>query len=110
MWFYGPAGVDLFTCDKHLLSGVTLRLSYKHSHEDFHILSEDAAKHYKLQRFEANLYVRKLTVTDHVLSDIESTLLEIPANIHTKKKLPNYILQQLVSAAVNRKVILLVNR
>ena len=79
-WFYGPAGVDFFTCDKHLLSGVTLRLSYRRSHEDFLIISEDAAKHYKLQILEANLYVRKMTVTDHVLSAIESTLLKTPAN------------------------------
>ena len=35
IWFYGPAGVDFFTCDKHLLSGVTLRLSYRRSQEDF---------------------------------------------------------------------------
>ena len=80
IWFYGPAGVDFFTCDKHLLSGVTLRLSYRRSHEDFLIISEDAAKHYKLQILEANLYVRKMTVTDHVLSAIESTLLKTPAN------------------------------
>ena len=32
IWFYGPAGVDFFTCDKHLLSGVTLRLSFRRSH------------------------------------------------------------------------------
>ena len=80
IWFYGPTGVDFFTCDKHLLSGVTLRLSYRRSHEDFLIISEDAAKHYKLQILEANLYVRKMTVTDHVLSAIESTLLKTPAN------------------------------
>ena len=35
---------------------------------------------YKLQILEANLYVRKMTVTDHVLSAIESTLLKTPAN------------------------------
>ena len=63
-----------------MLSGVTLRLSYRRSHEDFLIISEDAAKHYKLQILEANLYVRKMTVTDHVLSAIESTLLKTPAN------------------------------
>ena len=80
IWFYGPAGVDFFTCDKHLLSGVTLRLSYRRSHEDFLIISEDASKHNKLQILEANLYVRKMTVTDHVLSAIESTLLKTPAN------------------------------
>ena len=80
IWFYGPAVVDFFTCDKHFLSGVTLRLSYRRSHEDFLIISEDAAKHYKLQILEANLYVRKMTVTDHVLSAIDSTLLKTPAN------------------------------
>ena len=80
IWFYGPAGVDFFTCDKHLLSGVTLRISYRRSHEDFLIISEDDAKHYELQILEANLYVRKMTVTDHVLSANESTLLKTPAN------------------------------
>ena len=34
-WFYGPTGIDFFTCDKHLLSGVTLRLSYRRSHKTF---------------------------------------------------------------------------
>ena len=63
-----------------MLSGVTLRLSYRRSHEDFLIISEDAAKHYKLQILEASLDVRKMTVTDHVLSAIESTLLKTPAN------------------------------
>ena len=79
IWFYGPAGPDFFTFDKHLLSGVTLRLSCRRSHEDFLIIYEDAAN-YKLQILEANLYVRKMTVTDHVLSAIESTLLKTPAN------------------------------
>ena len=68
-----------FTCDEHLLSGVTLRLSYRRSHEVFFSISEDAAKHYKLQILEANLYVGKMTVADHVLSAIESTLLKTPA-------------------------------
>ena len=80
VWFYGPARVDFFTCDKHLLSGVTLRLSYRRSYEDFLIISEDAVKHYKLQTLESNLFVRKMTVTAHVLSAIESTLLKTPAN------------------------------
>ena len=79
---------------------------------DVLIISEDAAKHYKLQILEANLYVRKMTVTDHVLSVTESTLLKTPANYPyqeeiTKKK---HFLQQLGSAAGNRKIFLLVNR
>ena len=63
-----------------MLSGVTLRLSYRRSHEDFFIISKDAAKHYKLQILGAILYFRKMTVTDHVLSAIVSTLLKTPAN------------------------------
>ena len=70
-WFYRPAGVDFFICDKHLLSGVTLRLSYRRSNEDFLFISEDVAKHYKLQILEANLFV---------FSAIDSTLLKTPAN------------------------------
>ena len=110
IWFYGPAEFDFFTCDKHLLSDVTLRFSYRRSHEDFLIISEDAAKHYKLQILEANLYVGKMTVTDHVLSAIESTLFKTPAKYPYQKKTTKPFLQQLVSAAGNRKMFLLVNR
>ena len=47
--FFGPADVDFVTCDKHLLIGVTLKISYRRSLEDFLIISEDAAKHYSLK-------------------------------------------------------------
>ena len=67
------------SCDKHLLSGVTIRLSIRRSPNDFVVISEDVAKHYKVQIIEANLYTRKMTVTDYVLSSIEKTLLKNPA-------------------------------
>ena len=41
------------------MSDVTLRLSYRRSHEDFLIISENAAKHYKLQMLEANYMLEK---------------------------------------------------
>ena len=75
-----PLELIFFTCDKHLLSGVTIRFSYRRSHGDFLIISEDAAEHYKLQILEANLQVRKMVVTDHLLSAIESTLLKTSTN------------------------------
>ena len=62
-----------------MLSGVTLTLSYRRSHESSLIISQDAAKHYKLQILKSNLYVRKVTMTDHVLSAKQSILLKIPA-------------------------------
>ena len=42
-------------------------------------MSEQPNKHYEVQITEANLYVRKKTVTDFVLSSIEKTLLKTPA-------------------------------
>ena len=41
------------------MSNVALRLSYRRSHEDFLIISENAAKHYKLQMLEANYMLEK---------------------------------------------------
>ena len=68
-----------FTCDKHLSSIATLRSFYRRSHEDVLMISEDAAKQYNLQILEANLCVRKMNVTDHVLSANESILLATAA-------------------------------
>ena len=42
-------------------------------------MSDDAAKHYKVKIVEANLYVRKMTWNDEVVSAIEKTLLTSPA-------------------------------
>ena len=62
--FYGKVAVDFFTCDKHVLSGVTLRIAFRRSIDDFVIVSDDAAKHYKVKIVEANLYVRKMKLND----------------------------------------------
>ena len=78
--FYGKVAVDFFTCDRHLLSGVTLRISFRRSIDDFSLISDDAAKSYKIKITEANLYVRKMTLNDDVVSAIEKTLLSSPAS------------------------------
>ena len=78
--FYGKVAVDFFTCHRHLLSGVTLRISFRRSIDDFVIISDDAGKSYKVKIFEANLYVRKMTLNDDVVSAIEKTLLSSPAS------------------------------
>ena len=61
---FGKTACDFLSCDKHLISGVTIRLSLRRSPNDFVVISEDAAKDYKVQIIKANLYVRKTTVTD----------------------------------------------
>ena len=45
---------DILTCDKHHLSGVTLRISFRRSPNDFTVTS-DSKKHYRLKIVEANL-------------------------------------------------------
>ena len=78
--FYGKVAVDLFTCDRHLMSGITLRITFRRSIDDFVVISDDAGKPYKVKIIEANLYVRKMTLNDDVVSAIEKTLLSSPAS------------------------------
>ena len=67
----GKLAVDFFSCEKHLVSGVTLRLSFRRSQDDFATISETAAKNYKVKIDEANLFARKMTVSDNVVAAIE---------------------------------------
>ena len=76
---YGKLAVDFFSCEKHLVSGVTLRISMRRSQDDFAVISEDPAKHYKVKIDEANLLIRKMTVSGNVVGAIEKTLLKTPA-------------------------------
>ena len=75
----GKIATNFFSCEKHLTSGVTVRISFRRSQDDFTIVSEDGAKHYKIKTDEANLFVRKTTVSDIVLGEIEKTLLKTRA-------------------------------
>ena len=72
---YGKLAVDFFSCEKHLVSGVTLRMSMRRSQDDFAVISEDAAKPYKVKIDEANLFIRKMTVSDNVVGAIANILL-----------------------------------
>ena len=78
--FYGKVAVDFFTSDQHLLSGVTLRISFRRSIDDFVTISDDAAKSYKVKIIEINSYVGKMTLNDDVVSALEITLLSSPAS------------------------------
>ena len=72
--FIGKPASDILTCDKHLLSGVTLRISFRRSTNIFVLISE-SNKHYIVRLIEANLYVRKIKIADHVLTAIEKAVL-----------------------------------
>ena len=76
---YGKLTVDFFSCEKHLVSGVTLHISMRRSQDGFAVIREDTAKHYKVKIDEVNLLIRKMTVSDNVVGAIEKTLLKTPA-------------------------------
>ena len=90
-YFIGKPASDILTCDKHLLSGVTLRISFRRFTNDFAVNSV-SNKHYKVKIIEANLYVRKMTIADHVLTAIEKTLLKKRAVYRYTKELPRTFL------------------
>ena len=90
-YFIGKPASDILTCDKQLLSGVTLRISFRRSSNVFAVISE-ADKHYKVKIIEANLYVRKMTIADHVLSAIKKTLFKTPAVYRYNEVLPRTFL------------------
>jgi hypothetical protein len=76
---YGRLSVDFFTCEKLLVPNVALRIKLVRAHNDFIVMSDDAAKHYTVRVQDANLYVRKMTVSDPVLAAVERALLKTPA-------------------------------
>ena len=56
-----------------------MRISMRRSQDDFAVISEDAAKHYKVKIDEANLLIRRMTVSDNDVGAIEKTLLKTHA-------------------------------
>ena len=70
----GKIAADFFTCDKHLFSGATLRLTFLRTRLEFCVLYDDDAKDYEVKITQANLYLRKMTVSENVYTTIEAAL------------------------------------
>ena len=91
---YGKLAVDFFSCEKQLLSGVSLRITFRRSPNEFVVMSESDTKNYKLVLNSANLYVRKMTVSDNIVSAIEKTLIKTPAMYRYNEVITkNYLVQ-----------------
>ena len=85
----------LFNFDKHLLSGVTLRIFYRRSLEDFLLYLKMMRSITSCKYLKRTYILEKwlwLTMCSLPLKQLCSTLLRIT---HTKKKLPRHFLQQL---------------
>ena len=90
--FYGKLAVDFFSCEKHLVSGVTLSNSMRRYQDDFAVISEDPAKQYKIKIDEAKLLIGKVTVSDNVVGAIEKIFLKTPAIYQYNEVITNIFL------------------
>ena len=79
----------------------------RRSQDDFAVISEDPAKHYKVKIHEAYLFIRKMTVSDNVIGAIEKTLLKTPAIYRYNEVITKTIL---VNKAGNMRIFSLESR
>ena len=84
----GKLSVDFFTCDQLLIPNVSLRIKLVRAHNDFIVISDDAGKRYTVKIRDANLYVRKMIVSEPVVASIERVLLKTPAMYKYTEVLP----------------------
>ena len=72
--FISSVAAGIFSGDKHLVSGVALRVVSLGNRTEFLLKFDDDAKDYKIDISQVNLYLRKMTVSEIVYSAVESTL------------------------------------
>ena len=84
----GKVAADFFNCEKALISGSKLQIQLIRNLDNFCIISDDAAKQYKTIISETNLYVRKLTLSEHEVVAQEAALLKRPAEYHFTQVIP----------------------
>ena len=76
--FIGKVAADILSCEKHLISGLLLRVSFLRKPPEFCLIYDDESKDYRTELPQANLYARKKTVSGKIYSAIESTLKKTP--------------------------------
>ena len=100
---FGKIAADVFSRDKHLLSGVTLLISFVRSKPEFVLIHDDVAKNHKITITQANLYVRKTTVSEQVFTAIEKTLTKLQLCIGTLRFYPKLLsFRQVVAVGVRK--------
>ena len=99
----GKVASDFFSCEKYLLSGVTLRITFLRNRPEFCLIYDTDAKDYKVEISQANLYVRKMTVTEHNFAAIETTLTKSNAFYHYTEIIPKTFLVSIDTRSWNHE-------
>ena len=74
------------------MSRVELRISFLQSRPEFCLIYDDAGKDYKVNITQANLYVRKMTLTENAYSAIGTTLAKTTARYRYTEIVPRTVL------------------
>ena len=90
--FIGRVASDFFSCEKHLVSGLELRMSFLPTRPEFCLIYDDAGKDYKVNITQANLYVRKMTLTENAYSAIGTILAKATARYRYTEIIPRTFL------------------
>ena len=69
--FIGRVASDFFSCQKHLIIGGELRISFLRTRPEFCLIYDDAGKDYKVNITQANLYIRKMTLTENACPQLK---------------------------------------
>ncbi len=77
MCLYGPLCVDFFNSEKLLIPDTSLRIKLTRNREDFCLINKDGEK-YMVGIEKANIFARKISLTDQVKLSVERALLKSP--------------------------------
>jgi hypothetical protein len=82
----GPIGVDVLTCERMLLNGMNLKLTFHHTLPAFYLLAEDPTKKYKVVIEDMYLKIPHVNVNSAILLGHDAALKASPALYPFDKK------------------------
>ena len=88
----GQVAPGFFSCEKHFVRGVELRISFHRTRPEFSLIFGDAGKDYKFNVTRAILIVRKMTLTKNAYTAIETTLAKATARYRYTEIIPRIFL------------------
>ena len=99
---FGEIAAGIY-CGKQLLSDVTLRISFARSKPEFALIYDGDDKNYQITLCQANLCVRKMTVSDQIFTAVENARPKTPALDRYTANLPEtYLIAQQISKLEQR--------
>ena len=84
--------VDVLKSDKYVICVVGLCLYFLRTTREFCLICDNEKNDYRIEITQANIYERKLTVTENIYTAIETTLTKMSAIYHHTEVIPKTFL------------------